>query len=214
MYYGRGAEDNFWDFLFGWHFNFFGSSRSTSHGYDDFYYQYEQSAAERAKARAENIKNRVDYRDKKSRGGGASCTSCSKRDSITKGDAKRHGLDWKRYSNHPEGFRTCWARKNAHESVTTEKKAMTKFKVLTPDVFRQLFKEGRVFSHQPRTGSVMARTSWYYWIKDLEREATARGWKGYRGERKGKDSNEGASAPGAGVGNNLEPSRKKQRLEM
>ena len=207
--YGGGAEDNFWENLFGWHFNFFGSS--ATHGYDDFFYQYEQSAEERAKARAENVKNYRDYRDKKSRGAGASCTTCGQRDSITKQDAKSNGLEWTRYSKHPEGFRTCWACKNAHDSVATEKQAMTKFKVLTHEVFRRLDKEGRSFCHQPVTAYV-ARNSRYYWIKDLEREATERGWKGYRGKRKGNNSKGGASAP-AGAGSNAEPQRKKQRRE-
>ena len=45
-------------------------------------------------------------------------------------DAKRNGIDWDEYAGHPEEYQTCWACKNAHDSVMTESKATTKSALL------------------------------------------------------------------------------------
>ena len=50
-----------------------------------------------------------------------------------------NGLNWKEYGAHPRRLRTCWACKNAHDSVVTETQACQKFNVLkASSIFRRL----------------------------------------------------------------------------
>ncbi len=81
------------------------------------------------------------------------CGTCGVNAGITEERALSSGLDWVGYQGHPSGLVTCWACKNSHKSVMTERMAMGKpmGKFLDPGFFTQLRRENRFFAHQPIT---------------------------------------------------------------
>ena len=118
-----------------------GDGEQFSTAYEQFSTAYEKTAKERAQQRQANIRERYDWRDsrapapaksgkRKAPGGlrlqcsfvdkrGIACT----RAAITQEDARAHGLDWALYIRHPKvadgTYATCWACKNAHDTVMT-----------------------------------------------------------------------------------------------
>ncbi len=131
------------DFWQEWFSGFF-RSHATEDGdgtFEQFSTAYEKTAKERAQQRQANIRERYDWRDskapapttngkRKAPGGlrlqcsfvdkrGIACT----RAAITQEDARAHGLDWRLYVRHPKvadgTYATCWACKNAHDTVMT-----------------------------------------------------------------------------------------------
>lgn len=97
------------------------------------------------------------------------CSFCKENAGISKRSANKHGLNYDQYAK-TSRHRTCWACKNAHKSVMTENMARKKFGSSLPwDAFTRL----PHFSHTPESARAMwtPRTSTYYWVPDLEREA-------------------------------------------
>lgn len=190
---------------YGFHYEFHRKYDSSSWGEgeqeDDYFADFFERSREKAKKeyarqRRENVKMGYDYRDELATGG-ETCMFCGERTAITKEDAEDHGLNWKEYSAHPEGYRTCWACKNNQTSVMTECMATKKFAKKLDftwegpyggeyrPVFWLLRKGEQSFHHQPQTtrANGPTRNSVFYWYPDLEQEALARGWKP-RGKKK------------------------------
>lgn len=102
-------------------------------------------------------------------------------------DAIEKGMNWEQYCHHPlvatNQLATCWACKNAHDTVMTEGKAKIKFKKFADIMVAtcaRLRHENKTFDHTPTTafaGKYGARRSTYYWVVDLETEAKLHGWK-------------------------------------
>eukprot|EP00391_Amoebophrya_sp_Ameob2_P000674 CAMPEP_0179009984 /NCGR_PEP_ID=MMETSP0795-20121207/16560_1 /TAXON_ID=88552 /ORGANISM="Amoebophrya sp., Strain Ameob2" /LENGTH=367 /DNA_ID=CAMNT_0020705211 /DNA_START=218 /DNA_END=1320 /DNA_ORIENTATION=- len=149
----------------------------------DYFDAWEQEAREEqaayARQRAENVKNHYDYRDKlytgaKTKAGKPKderCSFCKENAGISKRSANKHGLNYDQYAK-TSRHRTCWACKNAHKSVMTEnmaRKNRSSDRPLPWDAFTRL----PHFSHTPESARAMwtPRTSTYYWVPDLEREA-------------------------------------------
>jgi hypothetical protein len=55
------------------------------------------------------------------------CSVESKRLSARRQQMHASGLNWKKYTTHPEGYKTCWNCKNNHVSVTSKSMALKKF---------------------------------------------------------------------------------------
>ena len=167
--------------------------------FDDYTYFTRWETAtrqQRARERYQNVKRGYDYRDKRAvtaANGKSSrakcCTFCGKNRPITKRDAEKHGLAWNEYNRNKNKYgyptyRTCWACKNSHNSVLTEKQAIAKFvtdkvHVLEgTNVFLNLRQMERSFHHQPVTDyAEITLNSEYFWYPDVEKEALARGWR-------------------------------------
>jgi len=118
----------------------------SDYAYQEFSRQHEKTAKERAKERQANVKERFDWRDKEVResqtvrkrkaqattsksGLRLRCSHVDKngkacpRAAITRTDAVPNGLNWVQYVRHPKvadgTYATCWACKNAHDTVIT-----------------------------------------------------------------------------------------------
>ena len=119
-----------------------------------------------------------DWRDART-GDGPVCHTCQERDAIVEEEALTHGLNWKEYSAHPLKLKTCWACKNAHDSVMTQAMAGTKYSGTLKDdpaFFAGLRRQRRSFHHRPEYGGEFTRNSEYFWVSDLRPEAERRGW--------------------------------------
>jgi curved DNA-binding protein CbpA len=204
-------DDNFtgesYEFYEFWWSNIFASfgagySSNEDEQYERFSNAYKKTAKERREERKDNVKNRFDWRDttatipkkRKQNEVGQQCSFVGKdgkrctQAGITQLDARDSGLNWDQYSQHPDVsagvLATCWACKNAHETVMTQKQAEKKFCILkqqaesqaTADrynpVFSGLRKEGKSFEHTPNRSGAATRKNVYYWVKDLQDLAT------------------------------------------
>jgi hypothetical protein len=72
----------------------------------------------------ENVKSGYDYRDYDVSERGERCMFCGQHAPISKELAEASGLNWKEYTAHSEGYKTC---KNNHVSVMSKSMALKKF---------------------------------------------------------------------------------------
>lgn len=182
-YFNEGSEPkNSYDDFFGFHYDFFGSYAADM-DFDDYMDGFEkQRKAAYDKWRYGNVKAGRDRRDRwvkvgpsdgRRRKGEGNCTTCSVNYGITRQSARSSGLNWTDYINHPGGLRTCWACKNSHKSVMTQNMAWKSYsRVLKSTVFASLRRERKCFRHKPVYKYSETNESTYFWVTDLEFEAT------------------------------------------
>jgi curved DNA-binding protein CbpA len=165
---------------------------------DHFDHWHEATRKAYARERQENLKRGYDYRDYDVSEEGDTCMFCGLHAPIIKELAEASGLNWKEYTAHPDGYKTCWDCKNNHVSVMSKSMALKKFakkldftfesartgREYNP-VFFFLKLDGKSFHHQPVTKFTdgPTRNTEYFWYPDLEDRALAEGWKP-RGKKK------------------------------
>ena len=145
------AEDDlqyYEDHLSYWH-AYFQRDRSSSGDFEEFddrfqstFDDWHMSAKEKSEKRRQDIKNKVDSRDRKiykkhafdmpmistsTDDNWRPCMFCGVNYGISKSDAYEWGLNWDEYMQHEENYTTCWACLNDHTSAMTYKMAIKKF---------------------------------------------------------------------------------------